>query len=119
MSDFSGSRNSSRSVFNLGILTNILLGLAGFVIYSKLTFDEQSIHYSDNFVLIMTWILAYFGALIGNIMRRYGSPTYYFTDGTLWGNIKKRFFWSHGPQLVGFFIGIFFGPFIVLEIFYK
>jgi len=49
-------------------------------------------------------IVGYIGAIIGNAIRLYAMPDAYFTDGTLWGNIKSKLFWSHGPQVIGYFV---------------
>lgn len=103
MSDFSGRENSrrARNIFNVGIATNLLMLIIFLFSY-----------YSGNddwFTLaLMINGIGYIGAFIGNLLRIYGMPDYYFTDGTLWGNVKKRFYWSHGPQLIGFFF-----PYIV------
>lgn len=48
--------------------------------------------------------VGYIGAVIGNAVREYAMPDVYFTDGTVWENVKTRFFWNHGPQLAGFFL---------------
>ena len=49
-------------------------------------------------------VIGYVGSVIGNAVRLYAMPDAYFTDGTLWGNVKAKFFWGHGPQLAGFFL---------------
>jgi len=48
--------------------------------------------------------IGYIGSVIGNALRLYAMPDAYFTDGTLWGNVKAKFFWGHGPQVAGFFL---------------
>lgn len=99
MSDgnFNETENKRNSILNVGFLIYIIMIILFFMMYK------------NGFIpTISTLLIGYVGAVIGNAIRIYGIPDMYFTDGTLWGSIKTRFFWAYGPQLIGFFVILFF-----------
>ena len=99
MSDgnINNNRYIGKSILNVGFLIYIIMIIFLFGLYQK------------GFIpTIGTLAIGYVGAVIGNALRIYGMPDMYFTDGTLWGSLKTRFFWSYGPQIIGFFIALFF-----------
>ncbi|MEN5387713.1 hypothetical protein ABE179_07200 [Aliarcobacter skirrowii] len=87
----------NKSFLNVGIFVYISMIILFFITYD-----------SGIIPTIAMLLLGYFGAVVGNIIRIYAMPDVYFTNGTLLDGIKKRFFWSHGPQLIGFFLILFF-----------
>lgn len=93
-------------VLNVGwIVFAMMIAILGYTFYGVLSHGGSIFHTikisSGVFIFLA---VGYVGAVIGNALRLYGMPDIYFTDGTLWGAISKRFFWNHGPQLAGFFI---------------
>lgn len=84
-----------RSILNVGLIVYISMILYFFALY-KNGFMVSAILLS----------VGYVGAVIGNIIRLYALPDMYFTDGSLWGSVKRRFFWENGPQLIGYFIAV-------------
>jgi len=99
MSDgnYNETENKRNSILNVGFLIYIIMIILFFAMYKH------------GFIFtIETLLIGYIGAVVGNALRIYGMPDMYFTDGTLWGSIKTRFFWSHGPQLIGFFAILYF-----------
>lgn len=99
MSDgnFNNTRYKKRSILNVGFLIYILILILFFMLYQKALLPT-----------IYTLLIGYIGAVIGNTLRIYAMPDMYITNGTLWGAIKTRFFWAHGPQLIGFCVILFF-----------
>lgn len=93
-------------ILNVGwIVFAMMIGVLGYTFYTGLsngTSIFQTLKVSGGVFVFLS--VGYVGAVIGNALRLYGMPDMYFTDGTLWGAIKTRFFWNHGPQLAGFFI---------------
>jgi len=51
---------------------------------------------------IITIPLSYYGALIGNFLRKIAMPDAFFSSG-MGDTLKKKFFWAVGPQLIGLF----------------
>jgi len=80
-------------VLNVGIFVYILMGIMFFGMMGGGIFSAFG-----------AVLVGYIGAVIGNAIRIYSMPDAYFTDGTLWGNFKAKFYWKHGPQLLGFFM---------------
>ena len=95
--DFNDTQYKRNSILNVGFLIYIIMIILFFMMYKKGLIPT-----------ISTLLVAYIGAVIGNALRIYGMPDMYFTDGTLLGSIKTRFFWAYGPQLIGFFVILFF-----------
>ncbi|MBB6212528.1 hypothetical protein [Novispirillum itersonii] len=56
-----------------------------------------------------------FGALIGDMLRRFVIPDAVFTTGGFFELLKTKLFWMIGPQTIGLFIGVFLGFSIVLH----
>jgi hypothetical protein len=79
----------------------------GFLIYTIIIILFLMMYKNGFIPTVSTLTIGYIGAVIGNVLRIYGMPDMYFTDGTLWGSIKTRFFWAYGPQLIGFFVVLF------------
>lgn len=98
MSDgnFNETEYKRKSILNVGFLIYIIIIILFFMMY-KYGFIPT----------ISTLLIGYIGAVIGNALRIYGMPDMYFTDGTLWDSIKTRFFWTYGPQIIGFFVILF------------
>lgn len=92
-------------IFNVGwIVFTMMIVILGFTIYGAFNSTAMFAQLKSSSGTFVFLGLGYIGAVIGNAMRLYGMPDMYFTDGTLWGAIKTRFFWSHGPQVIGFFL---------------
>ena len=103
-------------IFNVGwIVFLLIITIIGFSTYSYNMQKEADI--KGLIVIILFVGVGYIGAVIGNALRIYAMPDIYYTDGTLWGNIKTRFFWEHGPQLSGFFIIYFVIIFLLIPYF--
>lgn len=79
-------------VLHVGIFIYILMGMMFFGMMGNGIFSAFG-----------AIIVGYIGAVIGNAFRLYSMPDAYFTDGTLWGSFKAKFYWRHGPQIIGFF----------------
>ncbi len=95
--NFNNNRYKKKSLLNVGLFVYIIMIILFFILYEY------------GFVsTIYVILIGYMGAIVGNILRIYAMPDMYLTDGSLWDNIKKRFFWTHGPQLIGFFTILFF-----------
>lgn len=84
--NFNDTEYKRNSILNVGLLIYIIMIILFFIMYK------------NGFIpTISTLLIGYIGAVIGNALRIYGIPDMYFTDGTLWGSIKTRFFlglWS-------------------------
>lgn len=83
----------------------MMIAVLGYTIYSALSHGTSILETLKVSGGVFAFLgIGYIGAVIGNAIRLYAMPDMYFTDGTLWGAFKARFFWSHGPQLSGFFL---------------
>jgi hypothetical protein len=93
-------------IFNVGwIVFTMMIAVLGFTIYGAFTNTGSVLSTLKASGGVFAFLgIGYVGAVIGNAIRLYAMPDMYFTDGTLWGAFKTRFFWSHGPQLSGFFL---------------
>ena len=92
MKNFKQIKNK-KSLFNVGWVTFlIMLGM--------LLVSTNSIHLG----LMIVWtIIGYIGAVIGNMLGRYSMPKVYTSNDSFLGSFKQRFFWNHGPQVIGYF----------------
>lgn len=98
-----------KKVLNVGwVVFGMMTAVFGYVIYgfiSAVLAGKSLEGFGGSFAAVILFlVVGYIGSVIGNAMRLYGMPDAYFTDGTLIGNIKAKFFWQHGPQLAGFFV---------------
>ena len=93
-------------IFNVGwIVFTMMIAVLGYTIYGALSHETSILETLKVSGGVFAFLgIGYVGAVIGNAIRLYAMPDMYFTDGTLWGAFKARFFWSHGPQLSGFFL---------------
>ena len=93
-------------IFNVGwIVFAMMIAVLGYTFYGALSHGTsilETLKVSGGVFAFLS--IGYVGAVIGNAIRLYAMPDMYFTDGTLWGAFKTRFFWNHGPQLSGFFL---------------
>jgi len=97
-------KEDRRLALNVGWITYLIMFM--------LFFFSFQLH---NGMLGVLSLVGYVGAVIGNTIRLYSRPNMYTSDGTLWGSFRKRLFWNHGPQVIGFFtiyfVLIFMGSF--------
>ena len=80
---------------NVGWITFLILVLSIFIVIEGNAKE-----------LTLLIAIGYIGAVIGNSLRLYAMPDAYYTSG-FWDSIKKRFFWNHSPQIIGFFLSMF------------
>jgi len=90
-----------KKILNIGWLSFLIIGL---LIFISLKTPE---------IPLKIVLYAYIGSVIGNAFRIYGMPDTYFTNGTLLDNVKKRFYWNHGPQLTSMFAIPYFGTLLI------
>ncbi len=67
------------------------------------------------FAVVVGSTLGLIGALLGDALRRFAHPTAVFTQGGFFNLVFIKLFWLAGPQLIGLFIGVFFGVALVLS----
>lgn len=67
------------------------------------------------FAIVAGSVLGLIGALLGDALRRFAHPTAVFTQGGFFKLVFIKLFWLAGPQLIGLFIGVSFGPSLVLS----
>ena len=70
--------------------------------------------FAKTFAVILATILGVIGVLIGDALRRFVKPDFIFTTGGFAQLLWIKIFWRVGPQLIGLFLGVFFGFSIVL-----
>ena len=84
MENFNSMRNTKKSVFNVCLVTFIMIiALLGIALVTH-----------QFALMIGISLVGYIGAVIGNAVRLYTAPDMYVSDGTVLTSMKKRFFWS-------------------------
>jgi len=104
--NYNKTKTNVSSIFNVGWITFSLM-----LILTVIAFLKSA-------GILLTVLIGYVGAVIGNTIRLYAMPTIYSSNGTLSDAFLKRLYWSHGPQIGGF-VGIFIFLFMIGGVFHK
>ena len=93
MENLNTLHHTKSNVFNVGWVAFLLIAGAFVLLLQTHNFG----------LMIVILVVGYIGAVIGNVIRLYTMPVMYLADGTVWTSFKQKSFWSHGPQVIGFF----------------
>lgn len=73
--------------------------------------------FCENYMCFLSIPAGTIGAILGDYIRRFAKPDFIITDGKFLSLVWQKTFWLCGPQVVGMFIGIFVGFYIVAAMF--
>jgi len=75
----------------------------GTTLVGQIITPEASLFSGGSYILFF-FTFCFLGALIGDGMRRFAMPSFYFANGML-DLLGKRLFWMVGPQFIGMIAG--------------